>query len=208
MPYGNFFAVSFFLLLFLAAFTSSLSMLQPGVAFMEEGLGLDRRSALALLGVVTAFGSLFCWWFSKNLKALDTIDFWIGTMMIYLQGFILIIVFGWSKGMGIERGWREAHDGAAMRIPLVFKFVMQWISPLYLGVVLLMFVLSSVFGWNFSFTHPHFAPTGRITDLIGDGHSNVARLAVAFIIIGVGFTTLLIHLAGKRWTAHPPEKHP
>ncbi|MBI3885228.1 MAG: sodium-dependent transporter [Opitutae bacterium] len=206
MPYGNFFAFGFFALLFLAAVTSSLSMLQPGVAFMEEGLGLARKPALALLGIVTAFGSMICWWFSKDLKALDTIDFWVGNVMIYLQGFILILVFSWSKGMGIERGWREAHEGAAVRIPRIFKFIMKWVSPVFLSIVLLMFVLSNVFGWNFSFADPRFAPTGRITDLVGDKHSDVARLTVAFVIVGLGFSALLMHLAGKRWTANPPEK--
>lgn len=95
---------------------------------------------------------------------------------------------------------------AALRIPRVFKFIMQCVSPLFLGVVLLMFVLSSVFGWNFSFAAPHFAPTGRITDLVGAKHSDVARITVAFILVGVGFSALLMHLAGKRWTALPPEK--
>lgn len=207
MPYGNFFAFAFFALLFLAALTSSLSMLQPCVAFLEEGLGLKRKPALALLGAVTAFGSLLCWWFSKDLKALDTIDFWIGTMMIYVQGFILILVFGWSKGMGIERGWKEAHEGAAMRIPLIFKFIMKWVSPAFLGVVLLMFILSSVFGWNFSFVDAHFAPTGRITDLIGEKANGVARLSFGFIILCVAVSIYLVHLAGKRWTANPPEKN-
>jgi SNF family Na+-dependent transporter len=208
MPYGNFFAFGFFALLFLAAFTSSLSMLQPGVAFLEEGLGLQRKPALAVLGLVSAFGSLLCWWFSKDLKALDTIDFWIGTMAIYLQGFILILVFGWSQGMGIERGWREAHEGADMRIPSVFKFIMRWISPAFLGIVLVMFVLSNVFGWNFSFAQPQFAPTGRIRDLVGAQHSDVARLSIIFILICTGFSVLLMNLAGKRWTARPPEAQP
>ena len=207
MPYGNFFAFAFFALLFLAALTSSLSMLQPCVAFLEEGFGLTRQRTLTLLGAVTAFGSLLCWWFSKDLKALDTIDFWIGTMMIYVQGFILILVFGWSKGMGIERGWKEAHEGAAMRIPLIFKFIMKWVSPAFLGVVLLMFILSSVFGWNFNFVDAHFAPTGRITDLIGDKANGVARLSFGFIILCVAVSIYLVHLAGKRWTANPPEKN-
>lgn len=207
MPYGNFFAFGFFALLFLAAVTSSLSMLQPCVAFLEEGLGLTRKRTLVLLGVVTAFGSSICWWFSQDLRALDTIDFWAGNVMIYVQGFILILVFGWSKGMGIERGWKEAHEGAAIRIPHIFKFIMKWVSPIFLGVVLLMFILSSVFGWNFSFADAHFTPTGRITDLIGVNANGVARLSFGFVMVGVAVSIYLVHLAGKRWTANPPEKN-
>jgi NSS family neurotransmitter:Na+ symporter len=51
MPGGQIFASIFFILLFLAAITSSLSMLQPGIAFLEEGLGLGRKASVALLGL-------------------------------------------------------------------------------------------------------------------------------------------------------------
>jgi SNF family Na+-dependent transporter len=67
MPGGQIFAVIFFVLLFLAAITSSLSMLQPGIAFLEEGLGLGRKASVALLGLITAIGTLFVWYFSKDL---------------------------------------------------------------------------------------------------------------------------------------------
>ncbi|MCP4379723.1 MAG: hypothetical protein GY794_26580, partial [bacterium] len=40
MPAGQFFGFLFFFLLFLAAVTSSLSMLQPSIALLEEGLGV------------------------------------------------------------------------------------------------------------------------------------------------------------------------
>ena len=39
----------FLFLLFLAGITSSLSMLQPAIAFFEEGFGLNRRVSVALL---------------------------------------------------------------------------------------------------------------------------------------------------------------
>ena len=50
MPLGNFFGALWFGLLFLAAVTSSLSMLQPAIAFLEDGFGLGRRGSVAMLG--------------------------------------------------------------------------------------------------------------------------------------------------------------
>ncbi|GIX40389.1 MAG: hypothetical protein KatS3mg129_0122 [Leptospiraceae bacterium] len=44
MPLGAFFGFLWFFLLFIAAITSSISMLQPAIAFFEEGLGTGRRS--------------------------------------------------------------------------------------------------------------------------------------------------------------------
>ena len=198
MPFGEFFATIFFVLLFLAAITSSLSMLQPGIAFLEEGLGIGRKASVALLGLVTAIGTLIVWWFSKDLKALDTIDFWVGTLFIFLQGTILIILFGWFIGM--DRGWQEAHLGAEMRIPAFFKPIIKYVSPAFLLVIFVMFVLKNVCGWNFEFgAAAQFKPTGYVQDLVGANHSNVGRLAALLIVVFSIFTLILIHLAGRRW---------
>ncbi len=56
MPAGQLVGFLFFFLLFLAAVTSSLSMLQPAIALLEEGLGLQRKASVALLGFITAVG--------------------------------------------------------------------------------------------------------------------------------------------------------
>lgn len=198
MPAGGFFATAFFTLLFLAAITSSLSMLQPGIAFLEEALGLDRKASVALLGFVTAIGTLFVWYFSKELKALDTLDFWVGTLLIFIQATILVIVFGWK--IGIEKGWSELHVGADMRAPNLFKPIIKYLTPLFLLTIFVLFVLKNVFGWNFAFgATAVFKPTSYIRDLIGPAPSHVARLSVALILVMSVFTLVLAHLAGKRW---------
>ena len=197
MPAGQVFASIFFLLLFLAAITSSLSMLQPGIAFLEEGLGLNRRASVAILGLVTAFGTLFVWYFSANLKALDTLDFWVGTVMLFVQATLLIIIFGWV--VGVKKGWEIAHEGAEMRIPEIFKFIIKYVTPVYLVAIFGLFILKNVFGWNFSFSTPAFDPTGYVKDLVGDPPNQVARLSVGLIIIMTLFSLLLVNIAGKTW---------
>ncbi|MGB5347626.1 MAG: hypothetical protein WBN23_15775, partial [Woeseia sp.] len=49
MPLGNFFGAVWFFMLFLAAITSSLSMLQPTKAFFEEALGLSHQGATVVV---------------------------------------------------------------------------------------------------------------------------------------------------------------
>jgi NSS family neurotransmitter:Na+ symporter len=195
MPAGWLFGGMFFFLLFLAAITSSLSMLQPGIAFLEEGLGLTRKQAVTLLGLLTSIGCLFVVYFSKDIKALDTIDFWVGTVCIFVMATVIILYFGWV--MGIERGWQEAHKGAEIRIPYFFRYIMRYLSPLYLITIFALFVLFNVFGWN-----PRtgaFTPTGYVSDLVGAHPDEVARLSVAFIFVIVAFFVILISQAGKRW---------
>ncbi len=195
MPAGHLFASGFFVLLFLAAVTSSLSMLQPGIAFLEETLGIGRRASVALLGVITATGTLLVWFFSQDLKVLDTIDFWVGTVMLFVQATILVIIFGW--GLGIDRGWQIAHEGAEMRIPGIYKVVIKYITPLFLVTIFAVFVLQKAFGWNFSFADPSFEATGYMRDLIGDAPNFAARLAIGFISILTVFALVLVNLAGR-----------
>ncbi len=201
MPGGQFFGSLFFLLLFIAAITSSLSMLQPGIAYFEEGLGLDRRKSVLFLGMITAIGSFLVLYFSKDLKALDTIDFWVGTVGVFVQGTLLVVVFSWY--FGVEQGWQEAHHGAEIRIPNLFKLVLRYLTPTFLIAIFAMFVAGDVFGWNFSFTAPRFQPTSRITDLVGSADrpaSPVAIMCVAFIAIVSVFVAMLINQSGQRWT--------
>lgn len=195
MPLPWLFGALFFLLLFLAAVTSSLSMLQPGIAFLEEGLGLTRRQSVALLGLLTALGCTFVVYFSKDLKALDTLDFWVGTVCIFIMATVLIIMFGWV--LGLERGWEEAHQGAEMRIPGFFKPIIKYVSPLYLLGVFALFVLFNVFGLDIK--TGQFNPTGYVLDLVGPQADPVARLSVMLIVIVLIFFLILTATAGKRW---------
>lgn len=200
MPFGQFFGFLFFTLLFLAAITSSLSMLQPGIAYLEEGLGLNRNQSVIFLGMITALGCFLVLYFSASLKALDTIDFWIGTLGIFVQGTIIIIVFGWV--MGLDKGWREAHQGAEIRIPRFFRPIIRYVTPTYLLTIFFLFILRNVFGWNFSLTRPQFDPTSYVDDLIGTATSQpnpVAIMTVVFLAIITVFLVMLIGQSGERW---------
>jgi len=200
MAFGQVFGALFFFLLFLAAITSSLSMLQPGIAFLEEAMGIGRKMSVTILGALTAMGSLFVWYYSADLKALDTIDFWVGTCFIFIQGTILIVLFSWV--VGIDHGLAEAHKGASIRIPRWFRPIMQWLCPTFLISIFVLWVAFNVFGWNGSLSHAHFQPSSYITDLIGGQGkepSTVARAAVAVIIVTIAFLTIITHLAGERW---------
>jgi len=212
MPFGAFFGFLFFFLLFLAAVTSSLSMLQPGIAFLEESLSIRRRESVAILVFLTGMGSMFVWYFSRDLKALDTIDFWVGTFMIFIQGSLMIILFAWV--VGIEKGFQEAHRGATIRIPGIFRPIMKYMAPSYLAAIFVLWVLFNLLGWNGQFSGARFNPTGYVLDLIGSSTvppSTVARLSVGIMIMVSVFMIVIISIGGKRWeslSTHNQETRP
>jgi SNF family Na+-dependent transporter len=182
MPAGRFFGFVWFLMLFLAAITSSISMLQPVIAFLEEGLGLRRHASVALLGLIAALGTAFTMYFSKGLVALDTFDFWVGTFLIYTLAMFQTVLYGWV--FGIERGEQEMHEGANMRVPRLVQYVLKYISPAYLLVIFLMFCWQSL---------------GDKVRALRD--NQVALGSVVFMAIVAVFLALLVHIAGKRWAA-------
>ena len=135
---GRWIGFAWFFLLFLAAITSSISMLQPGKAFVEEALGISSGKAITLISIICGLGSLWVIWFSKNTVALDTMDFWVGTFCIFLLATVQIISFGWV--WGIKNGAAELDQGALIRIPRPFFFIMKYVAPAYLLVVLIGFI--------------------------------------------------------------------
>jgi neurotransmitter:Na+ symporter, NSS family len=142
MPLGQIAGTIFFFLLFLAAITSSVAMIQPAVALLEEGLGLKRRGAVAVLGLLTVAGTGFVVFFSRDLLALNTIDFWIGTFCIYILATFQAILFGWV--LGIERGMEELHTGADIRVPKIFGFIIKYVSPLYLLTIFALWLYQQI----------------------------------------------------------------
>jgi neurotransmitter:Na+ symporter, NSS family len=188
MPAGEFFGFLFFFLLFLAAITSSLSMLQPGIAFFEEALNIGRKESCAILGFITAVGCGFVVYFSKDVKALDTLDFWVGTFLIFILATIQIIMFGWV--MGVEKGFDEAHRGAAIRIPAFFKPVMKYLCPLFLISIFAMWLLINVFGYSLETGKSDIS--SYVRDLVVQPNL-VAIMSVALVLLLGAFVALIVY---------------
>jgi hypothetical protein len=134
---GRVFGFLWFFMLFLAAVTSSVSMLQPVIAFLEEGFGLRRHASVTVLGLITAIGCGFVLYFSKKTLALDTFNFWVGTFLIFVLAMFQSVLYGWL--FGIERGEEELHRGAHIRVPRLVQYLLKYVAPLYLLAIFVVF---------------------------------------------------------------------
>ena len=189
MPFGGLFGFIFFFLLFLAAVTSSLSMLQPGIAFLENALNINRRQSVAILGFITGFGTIMVVYFSKDLKVLDTLDFWVGTFLIFIMATIQIIIFAWV--MGIPKGFEEASHGASIAIPRIFGPIMKYVTPMFLLVIFFFWASENVFGYNL--ITGEVDPSGYSMDLFGENPNQVAWISVCILILLAGFLFLIVN---------------
>jgi hypothetical protein len=162
-------------------------MLQPVIAFFEEGFNLGRRASVTLLGLISAMGSFVVVYFSKDLIALDTMDFWVGQVLIFILGTVTVIMFGWV--MGVERGFEEAHRGAHMRIPKVFKFIIRYISPAFLISIFALFVHTNII-------RDYKKEGSYVYNLLNNTETQITMTFIAVLAV---FFTLMIQQAGKRW---------
>jgi SNF family Na+-dependent transporter len=134
MPGGQIFGTLFFLLLFIGAITSAISMLQPSVAFLEEFWNLRRIQGVSLVAFLVTVGTLMVGWFTEGLMALDVMDFWFGTMFLYLTSCLFFTLFNYV--WGTKNGIAELQTGAAINLPRGLGFVIRWITP---GILLIIF---------------------------------------------------------------------
>jgi len=111
MPMGVLFAVSFFVLLFIAAIASAISMLQMPVAFAQQTLGWSRKKSVAVAGIacwLTGLGSVFSFnlwanWFPlaaipifKTATFFDLLDHLTSNLLLPAGGLALALFTGWA----------------------------------------------------------------------------------------------------------------
>lgn len=198
MPGGEWFGAIWFFVLFLAAITSSVTMLQPGIIFLEESFGLKRRTSCLILFLFTANLSFPILYFNQNFQALELADFWIGTILIFILASIQILLFGWK--IGAKKGIEEGNEGSHLELPKFFWFVIQYITPAFLIVVFIAFLIQNLPG--------HFermSVDAMISQAIAAGTSVeaarmkalVSRSVFFGILIVFSLIVLLVHYALK-----------
>ena len=133
LPLAALFGFCWFGLLFLAGITSSVSLAQPAVAFLEDEFNINRKRAVAIFGS-TAFILCQPVIFFLGRGVLDEMDFWGGTFFLVIFATIEVILFAWVFGM--EKAWDEIHKGADMRVPKIYKFIIKYITPFFLFSIL------------------------------------------------------------------------
>jgi SNF family Na+-dependent transporter len=179
MSYGMIFAFLWFFLLFLAGLTSSISMLEPAIAFLCDDLSISRKKAIWIIAGVTFIVCQFPVFFlSKGV--VDEIDFWAGSFFLVVFALVECILFVWV--FGINKAWEEIHHGAELSVPRFYKFILKYITPSFL-----IFILGF---WFFQQAVPIFK-------LKGVPAANIPYIVLTRILMAALFiaTTILVRKA-------------
>jgi SNF family Na+-dependent transporter len=126
--------VAFFGLLFFAGITSSLAMGTPVMGFLRDEFKWKRRPAAAAFGAsIFIFGLPTVLFIQQGV--FDEYDYWAGTVALFVFAMLEAILFSWV--FGIEKGWKEINKGGDIKIPIIYKYILKYITPVMLIIVFL-----------------------------------------------------------------------
>lgn len=149
MPGGLFFGVLFFILLTFAAWSSSISLIEPAVAWMVENKGMERMKVAVIMGIACwAVGILTVFSFNvwsdftplgmtemlKGKTIFDLLDDLTAKVMLPLGGFCIAIFSVWIMNCEASRDELNLGDGALYR---TWRFVTRYIAPTGVVVIFL-----------------------------------------------------------------------
>ncbi|MCF0234406.1 MAG: hypothetical protein HUK22_05430, partial [Thermoguttaceae bacterium] len=182
MPGGQIFGFIFFSLLFLAGMTSSISQVQPVVAFIEEATRWGKGRCAAATAAVCAVGTAAVCWFTRDLAALDNFDFWAAQFMPFIFAFIqtALVVFVW----GVPNYLAELDRGAKMRVPRFIGALTKYVSLPYLAAIF--------FFWAYQNIGDYAARI--VTNPIAGG-------SFFFIVLLIVASVLMAYRVARRWDA-------
>lgn len=129
---GKLAGLFWFGLLFFAGITSSLAMGTPWMGFMNDEFNWGRKKGAWSFGAIVLIMGLPTV-FLFNYGVFDEYDYWVGTVSLVLLALAEIILFGWF--FGIEKGWREINRGRELKVPIFFKYIIKYVTPLLIITV-------------------------------------------------------------------------
>ena len=149
MPLGVIFGKLFFVLLSIAALSSAISLLEPGVAWIVESLKTKRYKAAIGLGSIAWILGIFSA-LSFNLISdftpigeknfFDSMDFLSNQVLLPLGGVFIAIFVGWVMKRNNVIDELNLKDGLLIKI---WFFLLKFLSPLMVGLI---FILAVFFG--------------------------------------------------------------
>lgn len=132
------FPLIFYLLLVMAALTSSISMLEMAVAFFNEHFKLNRVKSVIIVSTICLVLGSFCSlsfgaWKDVTIFGLgffDLFDFIVAKLMMPIGGLLICIFLGWVVDKNILKN--EISNNGALRAPYypIYRFIIRYLAPI------------------------------------------------------------------------------
>lgn len=137
------FSLIFYLLLIMAALTSSISMLEMSAAYFHRHMKLSRPVSAVLVGAVCLVLGTFCSWsFGPwqdvtifGLGFFDLFDFMVAKFLMPIGGMLMCIFLGWVVDEKVLRA--EMTNNGTIKSPLypIYRFIIRYFAPLCIIII-------------------------------------------------------------------------
>lgn len=145
MPLTQFWSSLFFLLLSVAALTSTISIAEVTIAFFENRFGMKRFSACLLVLMPLFVLSTLCslslgvldGWRIAGMNFFNFLDTVATNIMLPVVAFLTCIYLGWRAPKGFMAG--EITNGGTLHskvLPAII-FIIRWLAPTLILVILI-----------------------------------------------------------------------
>ena len=152
MPAGNIWAMLFFLLLALAALSSTISMHEAVTSYFVEKRDMKRKSAawvvtlIALVLATTASLSMGDWsdFTILGMNIFSLLDNFTAIVMLPLLGIMTAVFVGWIWKKEDMKAELTAEGGVDKATYPFVRFLLKWICPVLVSVVFIFGIMDFV----------------------------------------------------------------
>jgi NSS family neurotransmitter:Na+ symporter len=145
MYYGTIISTAFFILLFFAAITSSISLIEPAITFVVEKFYVSRLYATNILGVITWFLGIFTVLSFNNLSEFtlfgmtifDNLDYLTSKIMLPLGGLLMALFVGYV----VKKSIVERELNTNQKLVEFWFIIIKVLSPLLLILIFIQGIL-------------------------------------------------------------------
>ncbi|MCK5028244.1 MAG: sodium-dependent transporter [Bacteroidales bacterium] len=145
MPGGYYFSIVFFILLAVAALTSTVSLLEVVVAYFVEELRISRRKATIIGAISISLLGVLCTLSYSELKdfkifgqtIFDAFDYVTANIFLPVGAFFIVIFLGWFLGKKVIADELSNEGALKMKFFGLFMFIIKYIAPIAIALVFL-----------------------------------------------------------------------
>lgn len=145
MTGGYFIAIAFFVLVSIAALTSSISIMEVVVAYLTEEFSMKRKKATLISAIAAAFVGVFCTlsWstfagFSIGGKNIfDSLDFAASNVLLPMGSLLIVLFVGWYLPKSMLQDELSNHGTLKTKLFGIFDFIIRFVAPVAIALIFL-----------------------------------------------------------------------